>query len=324
MLGAQVDLDGAVIVRHVPDLDPLSAAPVQRGGDVGQGAEVDAVLLPDSLGAGEHEVAQLVGADPSQRGRVFLPRLERGASAEHAVAVGGLYQRAQSAKRRTNRSRRSGPSPSAALSAARWAAVESLIGPYRRPAASRGPPVKPQAAAVTPAVRRPSQALGRRTLARLGYAWPRRGVALSDGIHSHHDLSRWHAQAHMDQPATRTHHMGEPALRAVLVSTGRVSRCPSMTNIFSRALGATAITAVATLAAASPAVADPSPGGLIGSQLGVIGLDSQNSAVNNGNTGEAVSHSVNSQNSAQQVVTDAQSIDIAKHVDVLEKPLILV
>nr|WSS66251.1 hypothetical protein OG284_36020 [Streptomyces sp. NBC_01177] len=97
-----------------------------------------------------------------------------------------------------------------------------------------------------------------------------------------------------------------------------------MTNIFSRALGATAITAVATLAAASPAVADPSPGGLIGSQLGVIGLDSQNSAVNNGNTGEAVSHSVNSQNSAQQVVTDAQSIDIAKHVDVLEKPLILV
>ncbi|MGA5234205.1 hypothetical protein ACPCAI_03815 [Streptomyces cinereoruber] len=46
--------------------------------------------------------------------------------------------------------------------------------------------------------------------------------------------------------------------------------------------------------------------------------------MNNGNTGGAVSHSENSQNSAQQVITDAQSVDVLKNVDVLEKPLILV
>ncbi|MES9805618.1 MULTISPECIES: hypothetical protein [Streptomyces] len=97
-----------------------------------------------------------------------------------------------------------------------------------------------------------------------------------------------------------------------------------MTKIFNRAFSAAAVTAVATLAAATPAVADPTPGGLIGSQLGVIDLASQNSAVNNGNTGGAVSHSENSQNSAQQVITDAQSVDVLKNVDVLEKPLILV
>ncbi|PWS45688.1 hypothetical protein DKT74_08730 [Streptomyces sp. ZEA17I] len=97
-----------------------------------------------------------------------------------------------------------------------------------------------------------------------------------------------------------------------------------MTKIFNRAFGVAAVTAIASLTAASPAVADPTPGGLIGSQLGVIDLASQNSAVNNGNTGEAVSHSENTQNSAQQVVTDAQSIDLLKDVDVLEKPLILV
>ncbi|KAF9553994.1 hypothetical protein CPC08DRAFT_767096 [Agrocybe pediades] len=63
---------------------------------------------------------------------------------------------------------------------------------------------------------------------------------------------------------------------------------------------------------------------LIGDQLNVIGLASQNSAVNNGNTGESASHGTNTGNTAQQVVTDAQSIDVAKNVDVLKNPLILV
>ncbi|WP_225804585.1 hypothetical protein [Streptomyces sp. NK15101] len=96
-----------------------------------------------------------------------------------------------------------------------------------------------------------------------------------------------------------------------------------MTKIFSRALSAAAVAAIASLAAASPALADPTPDGLIGHQLGVLDLASQNSAMNNGNTGEAVSHSQNTQNSAQQDVTDAQAIDVLKNVDVLEKPLIL-
>ncbi|MEU4800435.1 hypothetical protein [Streptomyces sp. NPDC023327] len=95
-----------------------------------------------------------------------------------------------------------------------------------------------------------------------------------------------------------------------------------MTKIFSRALSAAAVAAIASLAAASPALADPTPGSLIGGQLGVLDLASQNSAVNNGNTGGAVNHSENTQNSAQQVVTDAQAIDVLKNV--LEKPLVLV
>ncbi|WP_261720505.1 hypothetical protein [Streptomyces sp. FZ201] len=97
-----------------------------------------------------------------------------------------------------------------------------------------------------------------------------------------------------------------------------------MTKIFNRAFSAAAFTAIATLAAAGPAVADPAPGGLIGSQLEMIGIASQNSVVNNGNGGGSASHSENTQNSAQQVVTDAQSIDVLKNLDVLEKPLILV
>ncbi len=56
----------------------------------------------------------------------------------------------------------------------------------------------------------------------------------------------------------------------------------------------------------------------------MIGIASQNSVVNNGNGGGSASHSENTQNSAQQVVTDAQSIDVLKNLDVLEKPLILV
>ncbi|MBB1245103.1 hypothetical protein GL263_16220 [Streptomyces durbertensis] len=97
-----------------------------------------------------------------------------------------------------------------------------------------------------------------------------------------------------------------------------------MTKIFSRALGAAAVAGIATLAAAGPALADPAPGGLIGSHVGVIGLASQNSAVNNGNIGGGISHAENAHNSAQQVVTDAQAIDVAKNVEVLEKPLVLV
>ncbi|WP_282697162.1 hypothetical protein [Streptomyces sp. CC208A] len=97
-----------------------------------------------------------------------------------------------------------------------------------------------------------------------------------------------------------------------------------MPKIFSRALSAAAVAAIASLAAAGPALADPAPGGLMGSELGVLGLAGQNSAVNNGNTAGAVSHSENTQNSAQQVVTDAQAVDVLKDVDALERPLILV
>ncbi|MGW7296688.1 hypothetical protein [Streptomyces sp. NPDC054829] len=99
-----------------------------------------------------------------------------------------------------------------------------------------------------------------------------------------------------------------------------------MTKIFSRALGVAAVAAVAgiaSFAAASPALADPAPGNLIGSQLEVIDLASQNSALNNGNTGGSVNHSESTQNSAQQIVTDAQSIDVLKNTDALEKPLTL-
>ncbi|MCM1976487.1 hypothetical protein [Streptomyces sp. G1] len=94
-----------------------------------------------------------------------------------------------------------------------------------------------------------------------------------------------------------------------------------MNKILSRAFSAAAVAGIATLAAAGPALADPAPGGLIGSQLEVIGLASQNSAVP---TGESISHPENSQNSAHQAITDAQAIDALKNVDVMEKPLILV
>ncbi|WP_434443539.1 hypothetical protein [Lentzea sp. E54] len=79
------------------------------------------------------------------------------------------------------------------------------------------------------------------------------------------------------------------------------------------------IASVASTANASPAT----PRNLIGNELGVINLASQNSAINNGNTDGSVSHSENTQNAAQQIVTDAQSIDVLKNIDVLEKPLIL-
>jgi hypothetical protein len=120
--------------RHVPDLDPLSAAPVQLGGDVSQGAEVDAVLLHDPLRPGEHEVAQLVGGDAPQRGGVLLPRLERGAPAEHPVAVAGvvpagpvgepLHEPLQAQRALALGGVLGGP-----LSGHR------VLGPYRRPAA---------------------------------------------------------------------------------------------------------------------------------------------------------------------------------------------
>ncbi|MFE9259167.1 hypothetical protein [Streptomyces sp. NPDC006879] len=97
-----------------------------------------------------------------------------------------------------------------------------------------------------------------------------------------------------------------------------------MNKIFSGTLAVAAATAIASLAAASPALAEPTPGALVGHQLGAIDLASQNSGVNNGNTGGSVSHAQNGQNSAQQIVTDAQSIDVLKNVDLLKKPLILV
>lgn len=101
-------------------------------------------------------------------------------------------------------------------------------------------------------------------------------------------------------------------------------RCPSMNRILSRALGAAAVAGVAALAGAAPACADPAPSGLVGSELGVIGLVGQNSAVHHGNTAGSAGHSANSQNAAQQVVTDAQSVDVLKNAEVLEKPLVLV
>ncbi|MFI5534186.1 hypothetical protein ACIA8O_37190 [Kitasatospora sp. NPDC051853] len=54
------------------------------------------------------------------------------------------------------------------------------------------------------------------------------------------------------------------------------------------------------------------------------GIHSQNQANNNGNTTGSVSHSSNTQNVAQQNVTDQQSIDVIKNVDALEDPLVLV
>ncbi|PPQ83117.1 hypothetical protein CVT24_012206 [Panaeolus cyanescens] len=72
----------------------------------------------------------------------------------------------------------------------------------------------------------------------------------------------------------------------------------------------------------SSAFAKPVPN-LIGNQLGVINLASQNSAVNNGNIGGSVSHSENTQNSAQQIVTDAQAVDVLKNTDVQGHALIL-
>jgi hypothetical protein len=57
---------------------------------------------------------------------------------------------------------------------------------------------------------------------------------------------------------------------------------------------------------------------LIGAELGVIDIASQNSAVNNGNVGVNVSHSLPGySNTAQNIVVDAQSIDTLKNVDVL-------
>ncbi|KAH6908146.1 hypothetical protein BKA70DRAFT_1222940 [Coprinopsis sp. MPI-PUGE-AT-0042] len=76
------------------------------------------------------------------------------------------------------------------------------------------------------------------------------------------------------------------------------------------------------LASLSIVVASPVPApNLVGNQLGVIGLASQNSAVNNGNTGGSVSHSANVQNTAQQIVTDAQSIGILKNINIAEMAL---
>ncbi|KAK6539651.1 hypothetical protein TWF694_009857 [Orbilia ellipsospora] len=62
---------------------------------------------------------------------------------------------------------------------------------------------------------------------------------------------------------------------------------------------------------------------LIGNQVEVIGLASQNSGQNNGNTGGAINHSQNSQNTAQQIVTDAQAIEIAKTLSALNNPLVI-
>ncbi|MEV6717367.1 hypothetical protein AB0M48_35650 [Lentzea sp. NPDC051208] len=80
------------------------------------------------------------------------------------------------------------------------------------------------------------------------------------------------------------------------------------------------IASVASTANASTAT----PRNLIGNQLGVIDIASQNSGVDNGNTDGSTSHSTNLQNSAQQIVTDAQSIDVVADIEVLEKPLVLV
>ncbi|KAF9038216.1 hypothetical protein BJ165DRAFT_1501268, partial [Panaeolus papilionaceus] len=78
---------------------------------------------------------------------------------------------------------------------------------------------------------------------------------------------------------------------------------------------------VALLCLVPAALARPN---LIGDQLQVIGLASQNSAINNGNTGGAISHSANTGNAAQNIVTDAQSIDVLSNIDVLKKPLVIV
>ncbi|KXN65550.1 hypothetical protein CONCODRAFT_12826 [Conidiobolus coronatus NRRL 28638] len=59
----------------------------------------------------------------------------------------------------------------------------------------------------------------------------------------------------------------------------------------------------------------------IGNNLQVIGLASQNSANNNGNTSGSASHSSGTQNVAQQIVADQQSIDVLKNIDVAENPL---
>ncbi|KAF3907506.1 hypothetical protein AA313_de0200934 [Arthrobotrys entomopaga] len=63
---------------------------------------------------------------------------------------------------------------------------------------------------------------------------------------------------------------------------------------------------------------------LIGNNVGVIDIASQNSANNNGNTAGSASHSSGTQNTAQQLTTDAQSIDVIKNIEVLENPLIIV
>ncbi|MCX4920224.1 hypothetical protein [Streptomyces sp. NBC_00687] len=96
-----------------------------------------------------------------------------------------------------------------------------------------------------------------------------------------------------------------------------------MIKILSRAVSVAAVAGFAAFAAANPAFAAPEPGGLIGDQLGVIDVASQNSGVNNGNHQGTASHSQNTQNSAQQIVTDAQSIEVLKEVQTAEKPLIL-
>jgi hypothetical protein len=71
----------------------------------------------------------------------------------------------------------------------------------------------------------------------------------------------------------------------------------------------------------SAAPADPN---LIGNNVGVIDLASQNSANSNGNTAGSASHSSGTQNVAQQNVADQQSIDVLKNIDVAKDALVLV
>ncbi|KXN65553.1 hypothetical protein CONCODRAFT_12829 [Conidiobolus coronatus NRRL 28638] len=71
----------------------------------------------------------------------------------------------------------------------------------------------------------------------------------------------------------------------------------------------------------SMTTASPAAPNLIGNNLEVIGLASQNQANNNGNTAGSASHSSGTQNVAQQNVADQQSIDVLKNIDVAENPL---
>jgi len=77
-------------VRHVTDLNFLPAAALQFRCHVRQAAQADAVLADGALLADQHQVPQLVVADPLHRGRVVLPRLQRHAAIQPGVRPLGV------------------------------------------------------------------------------------------------------------------------------------------------------------------------------------------------------------------------------------------
>ncbi|MFI6645906.1 hypothetical protein [Streptomyces sp. NPDC050504] len=91
-----------------------------------------------------------------------------------------------------------------------------------------------------------------------------------------------------------------------------------MNKILSRTLAVAALAGAAIFTPTGPAFADDNPGwNLIGENLALVNLLSQNQAINDGNNNNVNNHSNGSNNHNQQNNSDNSEIDLLSEWDIL-------